>query len=389
MSQMDAPHHDLDALLRLMVEHKASDLFITVALPPSMKIDGVIRMLSREAMTPQQVRELVLSALTPRQQQEFTHSHECNIAISRTGLGRFRLSAFQQRGQLGMVLRRIESKIPSVQELHLPPVLQKLSMLKRGLILIVGGTGAGKSSTMAAMIDYRNRNDNGHILTIEDPIEYLHTHQKCIVTQREVGIDTESYEVALRNALRQAPNVITIGEIRCADTMDYAIAFAESGHLCLATLHANTANQALERIIHFFSEERARQLLMDLSLNLKAVVAQQLIPTKDGNSRRVVTEVMVLTPMIADLILKGKIHELKEVMAKPNQEGMRTFDQSLYELYREGAISRESALAHADSPSQLRLLMKLDKEYDVSTSSGSLSEITLQEVDTPEGWSPR
>ena len=381
MSRSDAPPLDLDALLRLMVEHKASDLFVTVALPPSMKIDGVIRMLSKEVMNPRQVRELVLSALTPKQQEQFVATHECNIAISRTGLGRFRLSAFQQRGQLGMVLRRIESKIPSVKELHLPPVLEKLSMLKRGLILVVGGTGAGKSSTMAAMIDYRNRNDNGHILTIEDPIEYLHSHQKCIVTQREVGIDTESYEVALRNALRQDPNVITIGEIRCADTMDYAIAFAESGHLCLATLHANTANQALERIIHFFSEERSRQLLMDLSLNLKAVIAQQLIPTKDGNSRRVVTEVMVLTPMIGDLILKGKIHELKEIMAKPNQDGMRTFDQSLYELYEEGAISKDAALAHADSPSQLRLMMKLDKDYDIATGSGSLAEVTVEEVD--------
>ncbi len=381
MSRTDTPFPDLDALLRLMVEHKASDLFVTVALPPSMKIDGVIRMLSKEVMNPRQVRDLVLSALTPNQQEQFVATHECNIAISRTGLGRFRLSAFQQRGQLGMVLRRIESRIPSVKELYLPPVLEKLSMLKRGLILVVGGTGAGKSSTMAAMIDYRNRNDNGHILTIEDPIEYLHSHQKCIVTQREVGIDTESYEVALRNALRQAPNVITIGEIRCADTMDYAIAFAESGHLCLATLHANTANQALERIIHFFSEERSRQLLMDLSLNLKAVIAQQLIPTKDGNSRRVVTEVMVLTPMIADLILKGKIHELKELMAKPNQEGMRTFDQSLYELYEEGAISKDAALAHADSPSQLRLMMKLDKDYDIATGSGSLAEVTVEEVD--------
>ncbi len=381
MSQLDASPQDLDALLRLMVEHKASDLFITVALPPSMKIDGVIRMISKEAMKPRQVRELVLSALTPKQQEEFMETHECNIAISRTRLGRFRLSAFQQRSQMGMVLRRIESKIPTVNELRLPPVLQKLSMLKRGLILIVGGTGAGKSSTMAAMIDYRNRNDNGHILTIEDPIEYLHSHQKCIVTQREVGIDTESYEVALRNALRQAPNVITIGEIRCADTMDYAIAFAESGHLCLATLHANTANQALERIIHFFSEERARQLLMDLSLNLKAVIAQQLIPTKDGKSRRVATEVMVLTPMISDLILKGKIHELKEAMAKPNQEGMRTFDQSLFELYEEGAISKEMALAHADSPSQLRLKMKLEKEYDISESKGSLSDVTLLDED--------
>ncbi len=381
MSQTDVPLHDLDTLLRLMVEHRASDLFITVALPPSMKIDGVIRMLSRETMNPEQVRELVMSALTPKQQEQFVETHECNIAIGCTGLGRFRLSAFQQRGQLGMVLRRIESKIPSVNELHLPPVLEKLSMLKRGLILVVGGTGAGKSSTMAAMIDYRNRNDNGHILTIEDPIEYLHSHQKCIVTQREVGIDTESYEVALRNALRQAPNVITIGEIRCADTMDYAIAFAESGHLCLATLHANTANQALERIIHFFSEERSRQLLMDLSLNLKAVIAQQLIPTKDGKSRRVVTEVMVLTPMIADLILKGKIHELKELMAKPNQEGMRTFDQSLYELYEEGAITKEAALAHADSPSQLSLMMKLDKSYDIAAGSGSLAEVTVEEVD--------
>ncbi len=380
MNNRGNPGHDLDALLRLMVEHKASDLFVTVSLPASMKIDGVIKTLSREVMTPDQVRQLVLSALTPVQQEQFLATHECNIAISRSGLGRFRLSAFQQRGQFGMVLRRIESRIPTVEELHLPPVLQKLGMLKRGLILIVGGTGAGKSSTMAAMIDYRNRNDNGHILTIEDPIEYLHTHRKCIVTQREVGIDTDSYEIALRNALRQAPNVITIGEIRCADTMDYAIAFAESGHLCLATLHANTANQALERIIHFFSEERSRQLLMDLSLNLKAVIAQQLIPTRDGNSRRVVTEVMVLTPMIADLILKGKIHELKELMAKPNQEGMRTFDQSLYELYSEGAISRESALAHADSPSQLRLMMKLDKEYDIATGSGSLAEVTVEEV---------
>ncbi len=380
MSSGSAPR-DLDALLRMMVEHKASDLFVTVGLPPSVKIDGLIRMISKDPMTPEQVRDLVLSALTEKQQQQLLETRECNVAISRTGLGRFRLSAFQQRSQLGMVLRRIESRIPSVTELHLPPVLERLALLKRGLILIVGGTGAGKSSTMAAMIDYRNRTDNGHILTIEDPIEYLHAHKRCIVTQREVGIDTESYEVALRNALRQAPNVITIGEIRCADTMDYAIAFAESGHLCLATLHANTANQALERVIHFFSEERARQLLMDLSLNLKAVVAQQLIPTRDGNSRRVVTEVMVLTPMISDLILHGKIHELKEAMAKPNQEGMHTFDQSLYELYKEGAISKDAALAHADSASQLRLMMKLDKEYDASTSRGALADVTLQEID--------
>ncbi len=381
MGSAAAAPKDLDALLRLMVEHRASDLFVTVGLPPSMKIDGVIRMISKETLTPPEVREMVLGALTSRQREELLETHECNIAISRRNLGRFRLSAFQQRSQLGMVLRRIESRIPSFEDLHLPSTLARLSLLKRGLILIVGGTGAGKSSTMAAMIDYRNRHDNGHILTIEDPIEYLHSHKKCIVTQREVGIDTESYEVALRNALRQAPNVITIGEIRCADTMEYAIAFAESGHLCLATLHANTANQALERIIHFFSEDRSRQLLMDLSLNLKAVIAQQLIPTKDGKSRRVATEVMVLTPMISDLILKGKIHELKEAMAKPNQEGMRTFDQSLFELYDEGVISKEMALSHADSPSQLRLMMKLDKEYDVTGSSGSLSGVTVEDVD--------
>ncbi len=352
---------DMNALLKLMVHKKASDLFITAGMPPSLKIHGRIQPVAETALTPDQARETVLSVMNERQRREFEETKECNFAISASGVGRFRVSAFVQRNYAGMVLRRIETRIPTIEELHLPPVLKNLAMTKRGLVIFVGATGTGKSTSLAAMIGYRNQNSNGHIVTIEDPIEFVHQHAGCIVTQREVGIDTESYEVALRNTLRQAPDVILIGEIRSRETMDYAIQFAETGHLCLSTLHANNANQALDRIINFFPEDRRDQLLMDLSLNLKAIVAQQLIPTPDGKGRRVAVEVLINTPLAADMIRKGEIHKLKELMKRSTQQGMKTFDQALFELYQAGEITYEDALHHADSANEVRLMIKLGK----------------------------
>ena len=352
---------DMNALLRLMVHKKASDLFITAGMPPSLKIHGRIQPVSETALTPDQARETVLGVMNERQRREFEETKECNFAISASGVGRFRVSAFVQRNYAGMVLRRIETRIPTIEELHLPPVLKNLAMTRRGLVIFVGATGTGKSTSLAAMIGYRNQNSNGHIVTIEDPIEFVHQHAGCIVTQREVGIDTESYEVALKNTLRQAPDVILIGEIRSRETMDYAIQFAETGHLCLSTLHANNANQALDRIINFFPEDRRDQLLMDLSLNLKAIVAQQLIPTPDGKGRRVAVEVLINTPLAADLIRKGEIHKLKDLMKRSTQQGMKTFDQALYELYQAGEITYEDAIHHADSANEVRLMIKLGK----------------------------
>jgi twitching motility protein PilU len=353
---------DFNALLQLMVEKKGSDLFITAGMPPSMKIAGRVTPVTKTKLMPEQARQVVLSVMTPAQREEFDRTHECNFAISAPGLGRFRVSAFYQRNHCGMVLRRIETKIPSVDELKLPPIIKDLAMTKRGLIIFVGATGTGKSTSLASMIGHRNQNSTGHIITIEDPIEYIHQHAGCIVTQREVGIDTESFETALKNTLRQAPDVILIGEIRSRETMDYAIAFAETGHLCLATLHANNANQAMDRIVNFFPSERHNQLFMDLSLNLKGVVAQQLIPTPDGRGRVPAVEILIGTPLIQDRIRDGAVHEIKEVMKRSREQGMQTFDQHLFELYKTGHITYEDALRYADSANEVRLQAKLGDE---------------------------
>ncbi|MDJ0806230.1 MAG: PilT/PilU family type 4a pilus ATPase [Gammaproteobacteria bacterium] len=350
---------EFNSLLTMMVKKKASDLFITAGREPSMKIDGRIHPVNKTKITLSRARELALSIMSDAQQREFEATKECNFAISAKGIGRFRVSAFIQRDAVGMVLRRIETRIPTMEQLYLPPVLKDLSMAKRGVVLFVGATGTGKSTSLAAMIGYRNARGSGHIISIEDPIEFIHDHQGCIITQREVGLDTESYEVALKNTLRQAPDVILIGEIRTAETMRHAIAFAETGHLCFSTLHANNANQALDRIIHFFPEEEREQVFMDLSLNMKAIVAQQLIPRADGNGRRAAIEVMLNTPLAAELIRKGEIPKLKELMKRSNEHGMITFDQHLYKLYEDGEISYEDALAHADSANDVRLMIKL------------------------------
>ena len=370
---------ELVGFLRMMVEAKASDLFITSGRQPSLKVHGKLQSLTEQPLTPQQSKELVLNSMNPNQREFFEKTFECNYAISVSGLGRFRVSCFYQRNTVGMVIRRIEMRIPTIEELHLPPVVKELAMVKRGLVLFVGATGTGKSTSLAAMLGYRNRNTSGHIITIEDPIEFVHRHEGCIVTQREVGIDTESYEAALRNTLRQAPDVILIGEVRARETMDHAIAFAETGHLCLATLHANNANQAIDRILHFFPEDRRPQVLMDLSLNLKGVVAQQLIPHTDGKSRRVAMEVLLGTPLIQDYIRNGEVHKLKEVMKESTNLGMRTFDQSLVELYHAGEISYENALRHADSSNEVRLAIKLAKGGDAHSLSQGLGEVELLE----------
>ena len=369
---------DFNSLLKLLVHKGGSDLFITAGMPPSMKVNGRIQPVTQSTLTPEQARDTVVSIMTAEQRKEFESQHECNFAISATGVGRFRVSAFYQRNHCGMVLRRIETNIPTVEDLKLPPIIKNLAMTKRGLIIFVGATGTGKSTSLASMISYRNQNSTGHIITIEDPIEYVHQHAGCIVTQREVGIDTESFDVALKNTLRQAPDVILIGEIRTRETMDHAIAFAETGHLCLATLHANNANQAMDRIINFFPEDRRNQLLMDLSLNLKAILAQQLIPTPDGKGRRVAVEVLINTPLASDLIRKGEVHEMKELMKRSNQQGMKTFDQALYELYKQNEITYDDAVHYADSANEVRLMVKL-KDTDIAKSS-ALDGITLVET---------
>ena len=374
---------EFEKLLRLMVEKGGSDLFITAGVPPSMKVNGKIMPVTKNAMSPEQTRETVHSVMNEQQRRDFTENHECNFAISARGVGRFRVSAFYQRNLAGMVLRRIETNIPTLEDLKLPEVLKKLSLTKRGLVLFVGATGTGKSTSLAAMIGYRNKNSSGHIISIEDPIEFVHKHEGCIITQREVGIDTDSWEAALKNTLRQAPDVIMIGEVRTRETMDHAVVFAETGHLCLATLHANNANQALDRIINFFPADRQQQVWMDLSLNLKAIVAQQLVPTPDGKGRRAVIEVLINTPLAADLIRKGEVHELKALMKRSTEQGMQTFDQALYALYAQGEITYEDALAHADSANDLRLLIKLGSETDgehlTSMSQGLSLEVSDEE----------
>jgi twitching motility protein PilU len=366
-------------LLRLMLGKKASDLFITAGFPPAMKIDGKMTPVSQQPLSLQHTELLAKSIMNDKQAAEFDTTKECNFAINPTGIGRFRVNAFVQQQRVGMVLRTITTKIPEFDDLGLPQILKDVVMSKRGLVIFVGGTGSGKSTSMAALIGHRNKNSYGHIITIEDPVEYVHEHINCVITQREVGVDTESWEAALKNTLRQAPDVILIGEIRDRETMEHAIAFAETGHLCMGTLHANSANQALDRIINFFPEERRAQLLMDLSLNLRSVVAQRLIPLKDGKGRAAAIEVMLNSPLIADLIFKGHVHEIKDIMKKSKELGMQTFDMALFELYEAGKISYEDALRNADSMNELRLKIKLEgneaKSQDLNSGIAHL-EIT-------------
>ena len=348
--------HDL---LRLMLIKKASDLFITAGYPPAMKIDGKMTPVTQQILSLQHTAQLARAIMNDKQAAEFEASKECNFAIHPEGIGRFRVNAFVQQQRVGIVLRTITTQIPDFDDLELPQILKEVVMSKRGLVIFVGGTGSGKSTSMAALIGHRNKNSYGHIITIEDPVEFVHEHKNCLITQREVGVDTESWEAALKNTLRQAPDVILIGEIRDRETMEHAIAFAETGHLCMGTLHANNANQALDRIINFFPEERRAQLLMDLSLNLRALVAQRLIPKKEGNGRMAAIEVMLNSPLISDLIFKGNVHEIKEIMKKSRELGMQTFDMALFELYENGLISYEDALRNADSMNELRLQIKL------------------------------
>jgi twitching motility protein PilU len=352
----------LHDLLKLMLSKRGSDLFLTAEFPPAFKIDGKVMPVSNVPLTPQHTVELARALMNDRQAGEFEAKKELNFAISPTGIGRFRVNAFMQLGRVGVVLRTIQSHIPRFEELDLPPIMRDLSLTKRGLMIMVGATGAGKSTSLAAMIGYRNENTHGHIVTIEDPVEYVHPHRNCIVTHREVGVDTESWEIALKNTLRQAPDVIMIGEIRDRETMEHAIAFAETGHLCMATLHSNSANQALDRIINFFPEERRLQLLMDLSLNLKAIVSQRLLPLATGKGRVPAVEILLNTPLIGDLIFKGEVSEIKEVMKKSRELGMQTFDQALFELYETHKISYEDALRNADSVNDLRLNIKLNSK---------------------------
>ncbi|TPQ25308.1 PilT/PilU family type 4a pilus ATPase [Methylomonas sp. HW2-6] len=372
---------DFTALLALMVEKRASDLFITAGRPPSMKVNGKVVEVSKTSLNSEQTLKLVLGIMSQRQRDEFENTKECQFALSAHSLGRFRVSAFTQRDSAGMVLRRIETTIPTAEELHLPPVLKELIMHKRGLVMFVGATGTGKSTSLAALIRHRNENSSGHIISIEDPIEFIHPHLGCIITQREVGLDTESFEVALKNTLRQAPDVILIGEVRTRETMQHAITFAETGHLCVCTLHANNANQAIDRILHFFPEDMHSQLFMDLSLNLRGIVAQQLIQRADGKGRYPAIEILLNTPLVADLIRKGEVHKLKELMKSSREHGMQTFDQALYDLYTAGKISYEDALHAADSRNEVRLMIKLGAENVNFETAG----MTLAESDEDGG----
>ncbi len=349
-------------LLRGMIAKNASDLFISTGFPPAFKIDGKMTPVSNQALSAKHTMELANSIMNDRQIAEFEATHECNFAISPSNIGRFRVNVFMQQQHVGMVLRTITTKIPQLEELGLPDVLKDIVMTKRGLVILVGGTGCGKSTTLAAMLGYRNKNSYGHIITIEDPVEYVHEHINCLITHREVGVDTDSWQVALKNTLRQAPDVILIGEIRDRETMEYAVAFAETGHLCMATLHANSANQALDRIINFFPEERREQLLMDLSLNIKALISQRLIPRPDGVGRVVALEILLNSPLISDLIFKGEVHAIKEVMSKSRELGMQTFDQALFDLHEAGLIGYAEALKNADSVNDVRLRIKLESK---------------------------
>ena len=358
-------------LLSMMLSKNGSDLFITAGFPPAMKIDGKLTPATSQLLTPQHTQELARSIMNDKQAAEFEATKECNFAINPAGIGRFRVNAFIQQGNVGLILRTITTSIPKFDDLKLPPVLKDVAMTKRGLVLFVGGTGSGKSTSLAAMIGHRNQNSYGHIITIEDPVEYVHPHINCIVTQREVGVDTDSWEAALKNTLRQAPDVILIGEIRDHEVMEHAIAFAETGHLAMGTLHANSANQALDRIINFFPEDRRQQLLMDLSLNIRAIVAQRLIPLKDGKGRAAAVEVMLNSPLISDLIFKGEVSGIKEIMKKSRELGMQTFDAALFDLFEEGRIGYEDALRNADSVNDLRLNIKLNSKTAKDQDLGS------------------
>jgi twitching motility protein PilU len=366
-------------LLRRMVDRKGSDLFITASFPPAIKIDGEVRPQTDKALSPEQSAVLVRSIMNDRQTREFDSSKEANFAIAPPGIGRFRVSAFVQQGHTGCVIRQINSTIPTIEELELPPILKDIVMSKRGIVIVVGATGSGKSTTLAAMVGYRNEKTRGHIVTIEDPVEYVHQHRGCVVTHREIGVDTESWHTALKNTLRQAPDVIMIGEIRDRDTMEYAIQFAETGHLVLATLHANSSNQALDRIINFFPEEKREQLLMDLSLNIRSMVSQRLIPREKAEGRIAAMEILIGTPLVADLIFRGEVVKIKEVMARSNRLGMKTFDQALFDLFEAGMISYEEGLRNADSKNELRLRIKLESKREDKLQAEASS--TLRIVD--------
>ncbi|HEY5655156.1 MAG TPA: PilT/PilU family type 4a pilus ATPase [Woeseiaceae bacterium] len=371
-------------LLRKLIEKEGSDLFITAGFPPAIKVDGQVHKATDTPLTAQESAVIVRAIMNDRQIREFDATKECNFAISPLGIGRFRVSAFIQQGSAGAVLRTITTEIPTVEELELPPSLKDIVMNKRGLVIIVGGTGSGKSTTLAAMIGHRNAQSRGHIITIEDPVEYVHPHNGCVITQREVGVDTENWHAALKNTLRQAPDVILIGEIRDRETMEYGIQFAETGHLCLATLHANSANQALDRIINFFPEEGRQQILMDLSLNAKSFISQRLIPRESGVGRVAAMEIMLNTPLIADLIFKGEVAQIKEIMAKSTRLGMQTFDQALFALYENGTISYEEALRNADSKNELRLRVKLDSKRESAAAHQEDESLKILEEDTAQ-----
>jgi len=364
----------INDLLRLMVSRGGSDLFITADFPPAMKLDGKVTRVSPTPLTGAHTMMLARAIMNDKQASEFESTKECNFAISPAGIGRFRVNAFVQQGQVAMVLRVIPTKLPNLEEMKLPPIIKEVSMTKRGLIILVGGTGSGKSTTLAAMVDWRNEHACDHILTIEDPIEFVHPHKNSIVSQREVGIDTADWEAALKNALRQAPNVVLMGEIRDRETMEMAVGFAETGHLCMATLHANSANQALDRVINFFSEERREQLLMDLSLNMKALISQRLVPREDGRGRMAAIEILLNTPLASDLIFRGQIGDLKDLMKRSREVGMQTFDQALFDLYENHSISYEEALRNADSVNDLRLQLKLNGKRNRSSDLNSGTE---------------
>ena len=371
-------------LLRKMVEREGSDLFLTRGFPPAIKVDGTIHKATDTPLTADHASIMVRSIMNDKQIKEFDATKECNFAIAPQGIGRFRVSAFIQQGYVGAVLRTITTEIPTLEGLDLPPILKDVVMNKLGLAIIVGGTGSGKSTTLAAMIGHRNEHSRGHIVSIEDPVEYVHPHKGCVITQREVGVDTETWHAALKNTLRQAPDVILIGEIRDKETMEYGIQFAETGHLCLATLHANSANQALDRIINFFPEERRQQLLMDLSLNTKAFISQRLVPRETGVGRVAAMEIMLNTPLVADLIFKGKVGEIKEIMAKSARLGMQTFDQALFFLYEDGTISYEEAMRNADSKNELRLRVKLESKRDSSVADQQSETLNILEEDSAQ-----
>jgi len=373
-------------LLKKMVEKEGSDLFLTCGFPPAIKVDGSIHKATDTPLSADQSAMMVRSIMNDKQIKEFDSTKECNFAIAPQGIGRFRVSAFIQQGMIGAVLRTITTEIPTLEGLDLPPILKDVVMNKRGLVIVVGGTGSGKSTTLAAMIGHRNENSKGHIVSIEDPVEYVHPHKGCVITQREVGVDTETWHAALKNTLRQAPDVILIGEIRDRETMEYGIQFSETGHLCLATLHANSANQALDRIINFFSEERRAQLLMDLSLNTKAFVSQRLVPRESGVGRIASMEIMLNSPLIADLIFKGEVGQIKEIMAKSTRLGMQTFDQSLFSLYEDGTISYEEAMRNADSKNELRLRIKLESKRESANDDRQSESLKIMEEDSARSF---